>query len=413
MLSTRPGAGRGAHALSRLLAPVTPAEFFERYFEEEPLYLGRNDGAYFRDVYDVAEVENSLVAGAAEPEKFFVTRAEEDPVAIEALTIERFYPRARFSGRRPAHVLDPRAVLAQFAGGSSLVINDATAFSARLQSYVNKLQRQLGFYVQANAYLTPPNAQAFDVHHDAHGTLVMQIEGRKTWLIYDPVVELPLETQPLGPEPRPALTLNRRIDLAAGDTLYLPQGYPHEAVSGPARSLHVRLALCPIRAVDLLEEILDGPAPHDAGLRRALPREWYSDPGFAVRFAALVAGRAPRPIAPDEVGPASERLLRGVYAVTRAEAYGTFDALARFEHAAATTTVELRDDAPYLVRRNGATLELLVAGKSLGFPARYEPLIERLEREPMTLAEVDGELPAPVGRELVRALLLHGLIAVV
>jgi ribosomal protein L16 Arg81 hydroxylase len=406
-------AGTPSDVLAMLLSPGSPEEFFERYFEKEPLHVGRGQPDYFRDVYDVGEIESSIVVGALEHDQFCLIKSGARPVTADEMTIERRHPRSRHTNRPPKLVLDYRAILGYFDRGYSLVIKDAALFSPRLQKAVNRLQQRLGFYVQTNVYFTPPNAQGFDVHHDTHDTLVMQIEGSKTWRIYDPVVELPVETQPFSKEEHgKALTLNRQVTLAPGDTLYVPHGFPHEAASGEDRTLHVTLAMCPIRAIDLLEAMLDLAAVSDVELRRSLPAGWHESKDFPARFAAMIAERLPKAFSPNRVLPATELVVRDLFAVTRAEGGGSFDQFQRFLAPSPSCTVAMRDDTPYLLRRNGAGLELLVAGKSFGFPATYAPLFERLERGAATLADVDAILPGNVGRALVRALLLEGLIAV-
>jgi bifunctional lysine-specific demethylase and histidyl-hydroxylase NO66 len=404
---------RRSDVLAMLLAPSSPSEFLDRYFEREPLHIGRGDPVYFQDVYDVGEVESSIVTGALEHDKFVLIKSGVGQVSVDEMTIEQRYPRARHTGRTPKVVLDPRVVLSYFDRGYTLVIKDASLFSPRLQKFVNRVQQRLGFYVQTNVYFTPPKAQGFDVHHDTHDTMVMQIEGTKTWRVYDPVVELPVETQPFSKEEHVKnLKLNRQVTLQPGDTLYVPHGFPHEAMTSEGTSLHVTLAMCPLRVIDLLEAMVDFAAITDIELRRALPPGWHEDKEFPAKFAAMLRERLPQALPASHVPAASHLILRDLFAVTRTEAGGTFEEWKRSQTLGPSSTVSLRDETPYMLRRTGATVELLVAGKSLGFPAEYARLFEKLEEGPMTLGQVDATLPNNVGRSLVKMLILEGLIAV-
>ena len=107
----------------------------------------------------------------------------------DEITIERRSVRSRYTGKPPLLVIDPRAVASRFESGYTLLIKDAAAFSPRLQALCNRLQTDLESYVQANVYFTPPRAQGFALHHDTHDTLILQIEGTKTWRVHDPAVE--------------------------------------------------------------------------------------------------------------------------------------------------------------------------------------------------------------------------------
>lgn len=404
---------RRSDVLAMLLAPSSPSEFLERYFEKEPLHIGRGDPKYFREVYDVGEIESSLIVGGNDHDKFVLIKHGVGQVSVEDMTIERRHTRARHTGRTPKLVLDPRVVVSYFDRGYTLVIKDASLFSPRLQKFVNRVQQRLGFYIQTNVYFTPPKAQGFDVHHDTHDTLVMQIEGTKTWRIYDPVIQLPVETQPFSKEEHgKQVKLNREVTLNPGDTLYVPHGFPHEAMTADGTSLHVTLAMCPLRVIDLLEAMIDFAAVTDVELRRALPPGWHESKEFPARFAAMLHERLPKALPAAHVPAAIEMILRDLFAVTRTEAGGSFGEWERFMALGPTNTVAMRDDAPFMLRRTGPDIELLISGKSLAFPSAYAPLFEKLQAGPMTIGQVDATLPGNVGRQLVKMLLLEGLVAV-
>jgi lysine-specific demethylase/histidyl-hydroxylase NO66 len=94
---------------------------------------------------------------------------------------------AKSTGRPAVEHIDQHKVIGLFEQGYTLVIKDAALLSARLQRACNRLQNDLGAYVGANVYFTPPGTQGFELHHDSHDTLTLQIEGTKTWRAYEPV----------------------------------------------------------------------------------------------------------------------------------------------------------------------------------------------------------------------------------
>jgi ribosomal protein L16 Arg81 hydroxylase len=134
------------------------------------------------------------------------------------------------------------------------------------------LQRDLMAFAQPNVYFTPPSAQGFQVHHDTHDTLTAQIAGEKTWRIYEPIIQLPLESQPFHSGTKvEGLKLLDEVHLRAGDTLYIPRGFPHEAKTSDSVSLHCTFALAPVRVTDVMDLALRIAGDQDVELRHALP----------------------------------------------------------------------------------------------------------------------------------------------
>ena len=76
--------------------------------------------------------------------------------------------------------------------------------------FCRELAAELGHATQCNAYVTPAgDAQGFDFHHDTHDVFVLQVSGRKRWIVHEPVLPLPLPSQPqagahLVTEPAPS-----------------------------------------------------------------------------------------------------------------------------------------------------------------------------------------------------------------
>ena len=123
--------------------------------------------------------------------------------------------------------------------------------------------------MQANAYYTPRGSQGFAVHHDTHDVLVLQVAGEKRWLLYDPVLELPLKHQryssSLGEHGEPTDDLVLR----AGDTLYLPRGWLHQAETSATDSLHLTIGIAAHTWLDAAKAALDA-SEDDLTLRRGV-----------------------------------------------------------------------------------------------------------------------------------------------
>jgi hypothetical protein len=394
--------------LARLLAPAGTAAFFERYFEREPLHLARGDAGYFGDFYTAADVETAIHVGGREANRFAMTRggAAVDPAELQ---VERTHIRAGYTGKPPINVLDPRAIAARFERGHTLLISDASLFSPRLQALCNSIQRETLMYVQANAYLTPPNEQGFALHHDTHDTLVLQLEGTKQWRVKQPVVALPIESQPSSPARAEGQV--RAFDLQAGDTLYLPRGYRHECVAGTVRSLHLTLALLPVRAIELAEAALRVAATVDVELRRSLTAGWQDTEGFSERFGTFLAERLQKAFSGPVMRAARDLVVNELFATTRTVAGGTFGTLERLAALDAGSRIALRDDAPFVVRVEGEDIQLIAAGKATTLPGNCAPAIRALSSAPMTVAALEAMLP-DAGAALARLLVLDGLATI-
>ena len=98
------------------------------------------------------------------------------------------------ASRSPASA-DPGAVAAAFADGATIVAQGLHHWWPPIARFCRNLEAELGHPAQANAYWTPRDSQGLPVHHDTHDVFVLQIAGEKRWLVYEPVLELPLKDQ--------------------------------------------------------------------------------------------------------------------------------------------------------------------------------------------------------------------------
>jgi len=398
-------------AFGRLIAPITTAAFFERYFEREVLHVARGDAAAVAALYAVADVENALILGANEPDHFALIKTGAEALAVDAFTSSRSVVRNRTARKASRALVDPRAVLDAFARGYTLNIKDASAYQPALALVCNRIQTQLGMYVQANAYFTPPRAQGFELHYDTHDTLIVQIEGEKAWRIHEPVVPLPLEIQPFSAAAHEGkIGTPREFTIRAGDALYIPHGFPHDAQTAERRSLHLTFAISPIRLIDLVESLVHLGALGEPALRAALPPGWQRDPGFAARTSAQLAGLLPRAIASERIPLAAELAFNELFGATRTTAAGAFDTLAAFESLATASKIRLRDDTPFQLRDRGERLDIVLAGKVVTIPALARAAFARLQTGPVTFGELDALVPDGLGRTFVRTLVMNELV---
>ncbi|MEY2514309.1 MAG: hypothetical protein QOJ89_1667 [bacterium] len=287
--ASAPTAARAPDAVGLTLDPVRTREFLDEYRERRPLVVARAQEGRFDGVLGDADVERIVCESAVRTPAF---RLVKDGAQLPPATYTTDIPwrPGSFSGTA---LVD--RVAQEHAAGATLVLQALHLHWHPAAVYCRGLEAALGWPVQANAYRTPAASQGFDVHHDTHDVFVLQVAGYKRWRVYEPVVELPLKAQRWSPQDA-AVVGEPLLDvtLRAGDTLYLPRGWPHEAFSADADSLHITVGLHPPTRIDALRAAL-GECADDVEFRRGLDAGGELPPELLERLAArLQAGAVAR-----------------------------------------------------------------------------------------------------------------------
>ena len=221
----------------------------------------------FTDLLTVGDVDDMLGPRGLRTPYFRLVKGGESPP-------ERSYTRAAVAGnRRLTDLADSARVAAQFAAGHTVVLNALHRIHPPLAGFCRELAAELGHPTQVNVYVTPPGAQGFKAHHDTHDVFVLQLDGVKHWQVFEPVLELPLASQPssgFAPEVLAAGEPVIDVDLQPGDALYLPRGWRHAARTADDRSIHLTVGVLQTTWYDVLGEAV-GLASDEVEFRHALP----------------------------------------------------------------------------------------------------------------------------------------------
>ena len=271
-----------------------------------------------------------------------------------------------------------------------------------LAVFCRQLEEALGHGAQANAYWTPRGSQGFAVHHDTHDVLVLQVAGEKRWLLYDPVLELPLKHQRWSAELGDPGEPTEELVLRAGDTLYLPRGWPHQAETSDTDSLHLTVGIDAYTWLDAVRAAL-------ADCEDELPFRRGIDGGTDAPGELLELLRA-RLVAADVERRRRRRFLERRRPI-REDGLSQLRALARLD---VETPVERRPTVIADVEEDADALTLVFEGKELRLPqhARAELLALVDAEEPLTAAELPGELDDAGRLVLVRRLVREGFLRV-
>ncbi|HSA53713.1 MAG TPA: cupin domain-containing protein [Yinghuangia sp.] len=205
-------------------------------------------------------------------------------------------------------MLDLRQVRQMFEGGETLYLTKAHRLSPSLADLCRGVEIDLAEHgvalresAGAHVFLTPPAAQGFAPHRDEHGSLVVQLDGRKTWR----VEESAGTSQPCAvPLQEWAQIRHREFTLEPGDVLYVPEYRGHAARTETVRSLHVTIRLFPLRWRDVLGEILTALPSMNAPVPGA--RAVDSD-ALAVELADLLSSPEVRTALPGLLGRLAAR----------------------------------------------------------------------------------------------------------
>lgn len=212
--------------LERLLEPLSPAQFFQEHWERAPVHLvgrARRFEGLALDPASFWETVRRLPAGTKNLRAIYY-----DPDGQHQEILE----------------LPPALAPRLFDAGMTVVFPELEDHSEPVRAYVRSLREALDLpgHVTAGVFYSPKGHGA-GLHYDNHSAIVLQLEGRKSWLYSKrPALEFPPSNYGYGGEaellernarfPELATRLPREDELTEavlepGDLLYLPPGTWH------------------------------------------------------------------------------------------------------------------------------------------------------------------------------------------
>eukprot|EP00949_MAST-11_sp_MAST-11-sp1_P005324 g5324.t1 len=261
-----------AWGMEWLVHPLSVRHFAREYeLKRSPVLLRRN--VTFNQVMEPVVQEGFLRVSRAAPEAslrgdFVVARATRMGVDVQPF---RYWDmeevRAAFGAALEEGVNEAEADEGAHWDLDALRYVQDEGFSIKLSSLELQctrharplaygLSKALGDLVQLNIYQTPANGTGFKPHFDSHDVYIVQVAGKKHWRVY----ERRLEVDPVNDWPEKKLRRRRKhagmplieATLTAGDVLYIPSGYLHDAdcVGLDEASVHVTVGVVGMRVAD-------------------------------------------------------------------------------------------------------------------------------------------------------------------
>jgi bifunctional lysine-specific demethylase and histidyl-hydroxylase NO66 len=297
-------------------------------------------------------------------------------------------------------VADVPRVLDEWEAGATIVLQALHVNWHPLAVFCRLLEDALGHPVQANAYYTPRGSQGFSVHHDTHDVLVLQVAGEKRWLLYEPLLELPLKHQRYSPELGAHGEATDDLVLRSGDTLYLPRGWLHEAKTSASDSLHLTIGVAAHTWVDAAKGALDA-SEGELAFRRGVA---HGDGDGVVELLA-------EQLDPELVERRRRRRFVDSRRTIREDGLAQLRALERL---GPETSLERRETVIAELEEWPEGLALVFEGKEIRFPEQATAeLRDCFERdEPFQATELSGELDADGRLVLLRRLVREGFLRI-
>lgn len=296
--------------LDDLLHPITRDRFDADYNDRKPLHIPALEGAPKRALLNWG-VFNALL----DQSSIWTAQSLKMVFNGQPIPPEQYCVAARSqsgSTLRPS----PARVQTLLAMGASLIAGDVQELTPELRAFSHRLARDFAGLVGANVYCSFGGVQAFDTHFDLHHVFAVQVEGEKTWRLYENRADVPVSFPVDDAETRLWFAQTRgklmtEVRMRPGDMLYLPRGWYHDALATEGASLHVTFSVSPLYG-RVLFGLLEAAAMQDPAFRQWLaPGD--SDPDrLGKQLADLgrrLADLSALPAFRDEVMMTQERLV--------------------------------------------------------------------------------------------------------
>ena len=408
------GGSAPAFTFDDVVRPLTTREFLRTRYRRKRPVLFRARSPRFASLCTWDELDAMLSSSVCRSRMRLVHDGR--PVAARLWTTPSFGFgwRGRSADTRQ---LDGGRLTALLRKGATVILNGIDGFHPPVRPVADAIEAALGGYAGINLYASWMPTRGFSTHWDDHDVFVLQVAGRKCWRLYG-------ETRraPLFRDAEPAAAPREQVwseALEAGDVLYVPRGWWHDARAeggdgaDGVGSLHLTCSVLPFTGLEFMTWLSGRLARHET-FRRDLPHP--ADETGGDHFAAL------RELVLDElqgdVGRKFHDDLRATWSESTRTNLGT-----RLEPWKSPGweryRIRLRGASRASLERNaGGDAVLQANGYRWTFDGRCMELLASLLRDGTVLvgafresasAPAPGEDPASFADELLRLLVTRGI----
>jgi ribosomal protein L16 Arg81 hydroxylase len=387
---------------SELIRPITLDTFKQDYWEKKPLIVARNQRDFYAGLLTLADVDAILSMSSAQSSTVRVVRDG------------RILPLASLVGKGlygQVGVLE--RLYAVFRGGATVVLLSLQERWKPLRQFCQSLAELFSASFQVNVYLTPPHSQGLKTHYDTHDVFVLQVSGTKRWRLYDAPVTLPLPGQVPVNDPSASKDASEEFELQAGELIYLPRGWRHDASTGDSVSLHLTIGVYPVTWAAVFLHAVEAAIEKDSRFRESLPIGFAGnrdEEGKAeARLGELVDVLRDMMDPAELIGSAAKAALLG----RQPALDGHLLDLAAASEISPHWRLRKRTDLSWHLTVDGDRARLVFNGKEVALPADLEPELRFIaDASEFTAEGLPGDLDGDSRMVLVKRLLEEGFLTV-
>jgi ribosomal protein L16 Arg81 hydroxylase len=214
--------------------------FLAEHWTKKPAYF---PGGYVPAPPITSSELLELIDCSALTRPYFVTFKESTRPPWREITESRAVGAVRGDG-----YLRTEGVRKELREGATFKLNQPEQWHPRIASYVDGLRPHFNAALEAFVFYSPGEVRGMKAHTDGRHVIALQLEGRKRWCVY---------------EPRAAVSVADLADtdglscsefvLDPGDVLYVPHGWPHQAIAADGASLHLAVTIEEPNARDIAD----------------------------------------------------------------------------------------------------------------------------------------------------------------
>jgi ribosomal protein L16 Arg81 hydroxylase len=388
--------------LSALVAPVPVDEFLSSYWLKQHLFC-RGSAERFSGLLSWAELNALLEHHWRETYRFRLACQGRDLEPSSYADLGGFTSRIRAED-----------VTDHLRRGATLSFDAIDELHEPLRHLAESFETFFRGGTKINIYAGWRALHGLDLHRDNQEIFILQLDGRKRWLLYGFSVDR-VDRDDLRSRSVPPAGACLDQVLQPGDLLYIPRGCYHVAVPMNEPALHLTLGVKNPRGMDLLLWMVERLRGSD-GARRDIPG--LAGPAERLRFSEELRSALQAGLQPDLV----EQYF--------SETGSNFKPRPSFSLPWSATPEGLPPGRDFLVRLNvrsplladrvpseAGAIQVRCGGREYRFPRSMQWIIESLaDRAPLPIGRlieaVAGRLDEEAVRMLVGMLLQQGLVAI-